>query len=233
MPGRSAVRSSQPARPPASLHRVEQATRLLELAEERARQDERRRLGRELHDGTGQLLSVALLQLGLLAQQGGDQQQLSLGELRALLENTLSGVRQLSRELHPPKLVEQGLGAALGELAAGVSSAGLEVSLLGPPHPVRPLPPELAHALYRIAQTAVANVVRHAGARRCTLVLCERPRSVRLEILDDGTGFDPLTEPEGVGLAGMRERVAEVGGTCFVESAPGEGTRVVVEVPLG
>ena len=231
MPGRSAVRSSLPARAPASRRRVERAAQLLELAEERARVEERRRLGRELHDGTGQLLSVALLQLGLLAQQGGDGQKLNFSELRALLENTLTGVRQLSRELHPPKLVEQGLGAALAELAASVSSAGLEVSLIGAPHLARPLPPELAHQLFRIAQTAVANVVCHAGARRCTLALFESPRSVRLEIRDDGAGFDPLTAAEGVGLAGMRERARSLDATWFIESTEGEGTRVVVEIP--
>lgn len=231
MSGRPAARTSLPARAPASRRRVEQATELLELAEERARVEERRRLGRELHDGTGQLLSVALLQLGLLAQQGGDGQKLNFGELRTLLENTLTGVRQLSRELHPAKLVEQGLGAALAELAASVSSAGLEVTLIGAPHLARPLPAALAHELFRIAQTAVANVVRHAGAQRCTLALFEGPRSVRLEILDDGAGFDPLTEPEGVGIAGMRERARSLGATWFIESTEGEGTRVVVEIP--
>ncbi len=193
---------------------------------------ERRRLARELHDETGQALTSILL--GLKAVESAQtQEQLSAAgeELRELIVATLQDVRRLAVQLRPAALDDFGLVAAVERLARTISEAtGISVdveSRLGPGR----LPEEVDTTLYRIVQEALTNVVKHAQARNVTILLVRREGSVTAVIEDDGRGFDPdELSGDGLGLLGMRERVALLDGRLTIESSPGAGTTLVAEV---
>jgi signal transduction histidine kinase len=194
---------------------------------------ERRRLARELHDETGQALTSILLGLRSVEEAGdaGARQQ-ALGELRELVRETLHDVRRLAVELRPKALDDFGLVAALERLTAGFGEAtGINVQLEAALGEER-LPAELETALYRIVQEALTNVIKHARARNVSIVLNRRPGTVAAIIEDDGRGFAPAADSEGLGLVGMRERVALFDGQLQIESGPGGGTTIAVEVPV-
>ena len=199
-----------------------------------AQELERRRLARELHDETGQALTSILLGLKPLEEAlHDDASRAAVAELRELVVSTLRDVRRLAVELRPKALDDFGLVAALERLAQSFQEqTGIEVDLEATLGDER-LPAEVETALYRIAQEALTNVVKHARARRVSLVLQRRPGSVSAVIEDDGAGFDPASlDDEGLGLLGMRERLALLDGRLEVESSHGAGTTLVVEVPL-
>jgi signal transduction histidine kinase len=195
---------------------------------------ERRRLARELHDETGQALTSILL--GLKAVEDAESpaaMRAAVPELRELVVATLQDVRRLAVELRPTALDDFGLAAALERLvqtfgeATGIS-AHVEASL----HDER-LPSEVETTLYRIVQESLTNVVKHAGARNVSIVVMRRHRTATAIVEDDGQGFDPAGVGEGgIGLVGMRERVALLDGRLEIESSPTAGTTVVAEVPL-
>jgi signal transduction histidine kinase len=200
-----------------------------------AQELERRRLARELHDETGQALTSILLGLKSLEDTSdeGDLAE-STNRLRELVVTTLQDVRRLAVELRPKALDDFGLVPALERLVETFrEQTGLEVDLeprLGDDR----LPPEVETALYRITQEALTNVVKHADANRVSIVLTRRDGSVSAVIEDDGRGFaDEPGSENGLGLLGMRERVALVDGRLNVESAPGAGTTLSIEVPAG
>lgn len=198
-----------------------------------AREEERRRLRRDLHDGLGSQLAALHLRAGtvrtlippeLAAAQAG------VLELQSEIHAAIGDIRRLVHELRPPALDELGLGGALRSLAAQYRSAdGLQV-ILDAPEQVPPLPAAVEVAAYRIAQEALANVVRHAHARTCQ-VRFRLADGLHLEIQDDGIGL-PAVRQAGVGLRSMRERAEELGGTCAVETVSGSGARVRVHLPL-
>jgi signal transduction histidine kinase len=190
---------------------------------------ERKRLARELHDETGQALTSILLGLKQLEKRVGEE---PLAAVRELVGSALENVRNLTIELRPPVLDDFGLGPALERLASMVGSrSGLDIQLgIGPP--VTPLAPELETALYRIIQEALTNIVKHARARSVSIVVTSRESSVRAVIEDDGVGFELTAVRAGaLGLVGMRERVLLFDGTLDLQSAPGRGTTLVVELP--
>jgi signal transduction histidine kinase len=192
---------------------------------------ERRRLARELHDETGQALTSVLL--GLKAAESAEDVPAALGKLRELVVATLQDVRRLAVELRPKALDDFGLVAALERLVETFRAAtGISVefeSQLGAPR----LPPEVETTLYRIVQEALTNVARHAGASRVSVLLVRRPGSVSALVEDDGHGFGPDAETGGgIGLSGMRERLALVEGRLTIESGRATGTSLVAEVPL-
>jgi len=200
-----------------------------------AQELERRRLARELHDETGQALTSILLGLKPLEEALHDAAaRAAVAELRELVVSTLQDVRRLAVELRPKALDDFGLVAALERLTQNFQEqTGIEVDLQATLGDER-LPAEVETALYRIAQEALTNVVKHARARRVSLVLQRRPGSVSAVIEDDGAGFDPASlDDKGLGLIGMRERVALVDGRLQIESSHGVGTTLVIEVPLG
>ncbi|HEX5588915.1 MAG TPA: histidine kinase [Candidatus Limnocylindrales bacterium] len=203
-----------------------------------AGEEERRRIRRDLHDGLGPTLAA----IGLRAEVAADlvarnpeEAARLLGELRTEVRGAIDDIRRLVDALRPPALDELGLVGALRAQAAR----------LGPPPtvdvladgPIPELPPAVEVAAYRIAVEAITNAARHAGASSCRVRVAapiigdERP-ALQLEIADDGAGLPEIVRP-GIGLVSMRERAAEVGGSCVVESAPGSGTRVVARLPLG
>ena len=200
-----------------------------------AQEAERARLARELHDETGQALTSILLGLKSLEERvesadGGA----AFAELRDLVVSTLHDVRRLAVELRPAVLDDFGLVPALERLRDSISEQGQIAVEVQSDLDGQRLPAEIETALYRIVQESLTNVVKHADASRVTVWL-RRPsdRNVELVIHDDGAGFDPNEVRDGgLGLVGMRERVALLGGRMSVESSEGAGTMLTAEVPL-
>ena len=199
-----------------------------------AREEERRRLRRDLHDGLGPTLASLAQRLDLaraLVPRDPDAAVTLLGELKGQVKETVADVRRLVYALRPPTLDEFGLVTAIREHAARQGEdSGLRVTVEAP-EPLPALPAAVEVATYRIALEALTNVARHAGARACHVRLSVGD-ALNLEIADDGRGLRPGARP-GVGLASMRERAAELGGSCTIESVSGGGTRIVVRLTPG
>jgi signal transduction histidine kinase len=198
-----------------------------------AQEAERARLARELHDETGQALTSILLGLKSLDRIESEAGRTAVAELRALVVSTLHDVRRLAVELRPAALDDFGLVPAIERLVGTVAEqSGLTVDFQAGLADER-LPTEAETALYRIAQEALTNVLKHAQATHVTVLLGRTDRTVRLVVQDDGRGFDPAEGRDGgVGLVGMRERLALVAGRLTVESTEGAGTMLSAEVPL-
>ena len=191
----------------------------------------RRRLARELHDETGQALTSVLL--GLKAVENAEDKPAALAQLRELVVATLQDVRRLAVELRPKALDDFGLVPALERLVETfVEATGIKVdfeSQLGEER----LPSEVETTLYRIVQESLTNIAKHAGANRVSILLVRRAGAATALVEDDGHGFDAEDEMRGgIGLAGMRERIALLDGRLTVESRRGTGTSLVAEVPL-
>lgn len=201
-----------------------------------AAEAERKRVAHELHDETAQSLVALLLRIRLArdVDDPGARDQL-LEDLRTEISTALEGIRRFARGLRPPALDELGLVPAIASHARNLEeTAGISITLDADPLEDL-LPPEAELALYRIVQEALANVVRHAAARRVRLRLAQEHGHVVAEVEDDGRGFraDEGGRPEtGLGLFGMRERATYLGGRVEVHSFPGRGTRVRAEVPI-
>jgi two-component system, NarL family, sensor histidine kinase DevS len=191
---------------------------------------ERRRLARELHDETGQALTSILL--GLRALEDANT-GVNVDELRMLVVTTLQDVRRLAVQLRPKALDDFGLVAALERLAQTFSeSSGIRVQLEASIGNER-LPTEVETTVYRIVQEALTNVVKHAEASEVSILLVRREGTLTAVVEDNGGGFDPQqARSDSLGLEGMRERVALHDGRLTLESAPGSGTTLRVEVPL-
>jgi signal transduction histidine kinase len=202
-----------------------------------AREEERRRLRRDLHDGLGPALAAHTLKVGaaraLLPPDAQAADHL-LAELEDDIEVALADIRRLVYELRPPALDELGLLGAIRETAAQYAPAagrgGQLTVRVEAPERLPSLPAAVEVAAYRIVQESLANIVRHADARTCRVELAV-DSALHLTIVDDGVGL-PTNRHAGVGLTSMRERAAELGGTCVIESAPAAGTCVRAELPL-
>ncbi|MDR7522905.1 MAG: histidine kinase [Armatimonadota bacterium] len=202
----------------------------------RAQEEERRRIARELHDEAAQSITSLLVRLRLLEQaHGPDEVRQRLAELRDLTARALEDVRRIALELRPSMLDDLGLVDALHAHVDSLTAAGPTRMTLTVDGLDGRLPREVELALYRVAQEALTNVRRHAGARQAWVRLHRAGSRVVLEVEDDGSGFDPARARSGtggLGLAGMRERIALVGGRLDVRSAPGGGTTIVAQVDL-
>ncbi|MFJ7271642.1 sensor histidine kinase [Streptomyces sp. NPDC099050] len=195
---------------------------------------ERERLAREIHDTLAQGLSSIqlLLRAAERSLPEGSAALPHIGRAREAAQENLAEARRFVRALTPPDLEHGSLPAALERLCSGAPGPRVRFSLSGTP---RPLPTPYEVALLRIAQSALANVVRHAGAGRAEITLTFMDSSVTLDIVDDGKGFDPTSAPSGeggFGLPAMRSRAETLSGLFTVESAPGQGTAVAVTLPL-
>jgi signal transduction histidine kinase len=199
-----------------------------------AQELERARLARELHDETGQALTSILLGLKPLEQAAETAEARdSIAAVRELVVSTLQDVRRLAVELRPSALDDFGLVPAVERLAETFrEQSGIRVdleALLGEER----LPTEVETALYRVVQEAFTNVIKHSGAERVSILLQRKDGAVMAVVEDDGAGFDPAaTRADAIGLAGMQERVALVGGRLRIESTAGLGTTLVAEVPV-
>jgi signal transduction histidine kinase len=213
--------------------------RLFDQAEQAAILEERQRLARELHDSVTQALygvtmfaeaAARLLNAGNI-ELAGDH----INELRSTAQEALQEMRLLLFELRPPVLEEEGLVAALQtRLEAVERRSGLVTELKVEGDEELPLPPKTEEGLYRIAQEALNNALKHAQAERIIVYLNLDPNCVTMEIADDGQGFDPITirERAGLGLRGIQERVAQLGACLTINSQPGQGAKIKVEVQL-
>jgi len=198
-----------------------------------AREEERRRLRRDLHDGLGPTLASLFQRLdvaGALAPHDPDAAVAMLDDLKTQVKGTIADIRQLVYALRPPALDEYGLVASIRQHASQFDGAlGLHVTISAPEHlPILSAAVEVA--AYRIALEAMTNVTRHAGAQTCQIEL-RVDDALSLEITDDGAGLSAQYRP-GVGVTSMRERAAELGGECRIESGSPGGTRVLARLPF-
>lgn len=211
--------------------RVSDALRASRAAVITAREEERRRLRRDLHDGLGPTLASLKLHLAAVSQLIADRPERAVevvDRLRGEVRDTSAQIRSLVYGLRPPMLDDLGLLGAMR--SKGDTLRGISVQITAP-EPAPELPAAAEVALYRIAAEALTNVERHAGATTVALALAVAPGRVTLTIRDDGRGL-PAPFVDGVGVAAMRERAAELGGELTV-TAPGDGgTLVVASVPL-
>ena len=197
---------------------------------------ERASLARELHDSTAQQLAALVLQLSAAARDSSDTAlKERLDSMRDQAKATLEEVRLLSHTVHPRVLDDLGLTAALKKLGREVGDvSGIAIEVTSDMQGLT-VPPTAAAVLYRVAQTAVHNVVKHAAADHVDLRLTVQDHDAVLEVIDDGRGFDVETAEHrrpGMGLFTMRERVALAGGRFGINSTPGIGTHITAAVPL-
>lgn len=198
-------------------------------------ENERRHIARELHDDAGQALVSLRYGLRLLEKEIGQEGEAAkhVAELRLRTDAVMDSLHRLAVDLRPASLDHLGLDAALRQysLSAG-SKYGLAVRFKSRGFGAERLPSGVETALYRVVQEAMTNVVRHARATRVDLLVERRGERVIVMIEDDGVGFDQnrLQRPDHLGLVGLRERAEALDGTLTVESSPGSGTTIVVEV---
>jgi signal transduction histidine kinase len=199
-----------------------------------AREEERRRLRRDLHDGVGPQLAALMLELETASELVSENPEASglMVKLSEHAKQIVSDVRRSAHTLRPPALDELGLVEALREGAMQYSSAGLHVSVESPEE-LSQLPAAVEVACYRIAQEALTNVVRHAGARYCSIRirLDQEAGVLSVEVEDDGRGIRD-NDRAGVGMSSMRERTEELGGRCIVKPLAGGGTLVRALLPF-
>jgi signal transduction histidine kinase len=199
-----------------------------------AQEDERRRVSRELHDSVGQLVTALKLAVSA-AREECPPAAGRLGEVQQLADELARTVHDLAVQLRPTALDDLGLNAALNQLLAGWSArTGVEVDFVCAREGAERLPAEVETTIYRLVQEALTNVTRHARAGRVGVVIGRHGGQATLAVEDDGVGFDPEAAAESgrLGLIGMRERAALVGGSVEVESAPGRGTTILARFPV-
>ena len=225
-----------------NVQRYESQVRNLSGGLIRAQEDERQRIARELHDDTGQVLTLLLIRLKLLESlPGAETMRPQIEELRGLISNAIDQVRRLALNLRPPTIDQLGLLPALRSLIATYTeSTGLHVTLEAPREPIS-LTRERTLAVYRVVQEALTNAAKHASAHHISVAIRREGDSLVAEVRDDGRGFVPETftrrshQPAsgaGVGLFGMEERARLAGGTLTLHSAPGRGASVTLRAPL-
>ncbi len=198
---------------------------------------ERGRIARELHDNTGQVLAGLLLNLELVERHLGAASAEALARLarcRELASLTLDQVRDISHVLHLPDWGDVRFDQAVEWLVVQMELRRKLDVRVGPMQVPPDAPPEVKTTLYRALQEALTNVLRHAEARQVVIQTSAWPEGVELVVTDDGRGFDPVSQAaggHGIGLANVRKRVAMVGGTVEISTAPGRGVRLAVFVP--
>ncbi len=202
-----------------------------------AQENESRRIARELHDDLGQGLALLTVKMDLLRQQppeAAGQFGARMQELMAQVRQLSSSVHDLSHRLHPSKLDQLGLVAAIGDLCRELTrNHGLKIEFTHDQMPAA-ISPDTAVCLYRIAQEGLRNAIKHSGAQQAEVVLRGTADAISLRIIDHGRGFDPRRTQgkRGLGLVSMRERVRHLGGEIAIDSQPSGGTRLHVRVPL-
>lgn len=196
----------------------------------RAQEAERTRIARELHDEAGQVVSGLALHLRAIEECETDPElRERLSEARLSLTSASRSLRDLIVDLRPRNLREQGLEAAIGAQAERVRRAnGAEVEIAVAPIPE--LSEEIEVAVFRVVQEALTNVARHSDASRVSVFVGGERGRLRVVVEDNGVGFDPEAPTRRLGLMGIRERVTILGGTVTIDSSPGQGTAVTVEI---
>jgi signal transduction histidine kinase len=199
-------------------------------------EDERRRIARELHDQMGQHITALMLWIKALGDGPGEataDRDRQFHRLREMIDEIGREAHRIALELRPTALDDLGLHSALlNHVEEWSERYRIDVDFQNSGLNHRRLGPEVETTIYRIVQEALTNVVKHANAARVGLVIEDGPEHLVAIVEDDGVGFDPESVPGlGMGLLGMKERVALVGGTLQVESAPGCGTTLLIRIP--
>ena len=201
-----------------------------------ARDDERARIGRELHDDIGQRVAVLIMDSVRLGDQLTDtttrDQRQEISNLRASLEELANDLHNLSHALSPSYLQHLGLAAALNDLCRHVSAQFRVQIDLSCPIPTGAISDDLALCLFRVAQEALHNVTSHSQAQHASVDVSYAAGEICLVVRDVGIGFDPLLKTRGIGLASMRERLRIAGGRLMIDSRSGGGTTIVAAVPF-
>ena len=214
-----------------------QHRRELMAATFRGQEEERKRLAEDMHDGIGTMLSITKMSLNQLERKLGGEVQVGFEfqKTRSMIDETMTNVRRISRNLVPTTLERFGLLAALEELIDRANDGELEVQLVYPESAVQ-IPPALELMLYRIAQELVNNAIKHARARHITVQLLCIDNEIRLSVVDDGVGFDfdAIMENRqgGLGLRTIESRLNVVNGHVTFDVAPGRGSQIHVQVHL-
>lgn len=206
---------------------------LFEQTKDLAVMEERNRLARDLHDSAKQKAFAALAQLGAargLLNGNGHLVSPQLNEAENLVSDVIQELTFLVQEIYPIALQEKGLTTTLREYIFEWESRN-DARVNFTVRQDRRLPLDIEQAIYRVTQEALANVARHSQARRVDLSLVYNEDSLQLCLSDDGQGFDMTSRPAGMGLRSIRERVGSIRGTAQIQSAPGQGTRILVQVP--
>lgn len=242
------VHRLEEALPPGTRHIVEDLVRQVSIAVQtysltdhlhrsrerivNAREEERRRLRRDLHDGLGSSLATMTLHLNeaiRLQPDDPERSKQALETVQQQMKEAIADIRRLVYSLRPPALDEFGLAFALQELSQQVQSSSLRIYLEGTDRELA-LSAAAEVAVYRIVQEAMTNVVRHAKASVCRISLQMESGALHIRIEDNGTGMPAHAKP-GIGMYSIRERAEELGGSFVLESAPGNGTRIHVRLP--
>lgn len=210
------------------------ADRLLQVSTEKVATDEAlfHRIAQDLHDGPGQELALAMLQLSPPQTQDGRGAQDAIDRASSAVERALDGIRDISAQLQPPDLDGQSL-RGVAELAATEHEerTGEAVEVFG--NATRVPHPPASVTIYRAIREALANSTRHSGPGERHIMVADQGRYLLVRVTDDGRGFDREATPEGLGLRGMRERAEVMGGALRVRSSPHAGTTVELTLPWG
>ena len=198
-----------------------------------AQEEEKQRIARDLHDDIGQRLSLLMVELEQINRElpifpMGTYERFA--ELLQGMDEVTTDVHQLSHRLHSSKLKYLGLKSALSELCQQIARQH-EITVFQHIKDMPDLSPDAQLCFYRVTQEALNNVVKHSSSKTASVRLTETRGMARLKITDMGTGFDPMTTSEGLGLASMRERLRSINGTFCVNASPGHGTQIIAEVP--
>ena len=215
----------------------EREMRIVELSGHllKAQEEERKRISRELHDETGQALMVIRLYLGMLdGTVKTHEAKEKIGELVAVVDRAIEGIRRIIGRLSPLVLQELGLISAIRKEAKDLHKTAGVTARVAISDNVGRLDPVIETAIYRVVQESLHNVAKHAQARNVDIQMERKGETLRLVIEDDGTGIRPVTNPmrTSFGMAGMQERIATLGGRMKVESRKGEGTKISITVPV-
>lgn len=217
------------------LERLEAERRLIASASLEAQERERARVALDLHDEVNQALTGLMLRLEALRTKAPPELSAELAETRSLAGSAMDELLKLARQLRPTALDDLGLEAALAGLVEEVTRQGSAVALFdceAAAGPLSALPAEAQLVVYRVAQEALSNAVRHSGAEHIRVrLLLVADGGLELRVSDDGSGFDAADPESGLGISGMQERALLVGGRLDVDSRSGEGTRVRLRVP--
>jgi two-component system NarL family sensor kinase len=211
-----------------------QISKALQESRERlvmTREEERRRIRRDLHDGLGPTLASLRMQLSAvrrMVRDNPDEAEKLINELQDDVNGATADIRRLVYELRPPMLDDLGLVVALRNFRLGDSPLQLEVFA---PEPMPRLSAAVEVAVYRIAGEAIHNVIKHAGATTCVVEIEVEPGQLTLTVTDNGHSL-PSGQTNGIGLHSMQERAAELGGTFSIQPAKTGGTCIVVHLPL-
>jgi len=206
---------------------------LFEQTKDLAVMEARNRLARDLHDSAKQKAFAALAQLGTargILNGNGNSASMHLSEAENLVSDVIQELTFLVQEIYPIALQEKGLATALREYIFEWEARN-DMTVQFAARNERRLPLETEQAIYRVTQEALANVARHSQARRVDLSLVYNGDTMQLSLSDDGRGFVVQEKPHGMGLRSIRERVSSIRGTVQIQSAPGQGTRILIQVP--